>query len=39
VSNVMLVCQHCNQRTRVGFSRQEDGRKVRVCKQCGEMID
>jgi large subunit ribosomal protein L24 len=39
VSNVMLVCQHCNQRTRVGFSRQEDGRKVRVCKQCGEVID
>jgi large subunit ribosomal protein L24 len=39
VSNVMLVCQHCNQRTRVGFSRQGDGRKVRVCKQCGEMID
>ena len=39
ISNVMLVCQHCNQRTRVGFSRQEDGRKVRVCKKCDEAID
>ena len=39
VSNVMLVCPQCNQRTRVGFSRLEDGRKVRVCKQCDEVID
>ena len=39
VSNVMLVCPQCGQRTRVGFVRQEDGRKVRVCKRCGEAID
>jgi len=38
-SNVMLVCPQCGQRTRVGFVRQEDGRKVRVCKRCGEAID
>jgi large subunit ribosomal protein L24 len=38
LSNVMLVCPQCDQRTRVGFTRQEDGRKVRVCKQCGEEI-
>jgi large subunit ribosomal protein L24 len=36
-SNVMLVCPHCNERTRVGFG-QDGERKVRVCKQCGEMI-
>ncbi len=36
-SNVMLVCPGCNQRTRVGFER-EGGRKVRVCKKCGERI-
>ena len=36
-SNVMLVCPQCNQRTRVGFE-QEGGRKVRVCKKCGETI-
>jgi large subunit ribosomal protein L24 len=36
-SNVMLVCPSCNERTRVGFQR-EGGRKVRVCKKCGETI-
>jgi large subunit ribosomal protein L24 len=36
-SNVMLVCPQCNERTRVGFE-QEGGRKVRVCKKCGETI-
>jgi len=39
ISNVMLVCPQCDQRTRVGFTWQEDGRKVRVCKKCGEAID
>ena len=39
ISNVMLVCPRCDERTRVGFTRQEDGRKVRVCKKCGEAID
>jgi large subunit ribosomal protein L24 len=39
LSNVMLVCPRCNQRTRVGFAWQEDGRKVRVCKECGEAVD
>ncbi len=39
LSNVMLVCPQCDQRTRVGFTRLEDGRKVRACKQCNEAID
>jgi large subunit ribosomal protein L24 len=39
ISNVMLVCPRCNERTRVGSVQEEDGRKVRVCKQCGERID
>ncbi|MGB9668183.1 MAG: 50S ribosomal protein L24 [Thermosulfidibacteraceae bacterium] len=39
VSNVMLVCPRCNRPTRVGFGFLEDGRKVRVCKKCGENID
>jgi len=38
-SNVMLVCPHCDQRTRVGFAQREDGRKVRVCRKCGEAVD
>jgi large subunit ribosomal protein L24 len=40
VSNVMLVCPQCDEPTRVGFTRQEEGGpKVRVCKACGEVID
>ena len=33
VSNVMLICPSCQERTRVGLSR-EGGRRVRVCKKC-----
>lgn len=39
LSNVMLVCTQCSERTRVGFRVNEDGRKVRVCRKCGEDID
>jgi large subunit ribosomal protein L24 len=41
LSNVMLVCPQCNQATRVGFRKTEDGVKVRVCRQhdCGKDID
>jgi large subunit ribosomal protein L24 len=39
ISNVMLVCPHCNQRTRVAFEYLEDGEKVRVCKRCESVID
>jgi len=37
-SKVMLVCPNCGQRTRVGFKVVE-GKKVRYCKKCGEIID
>ncbi len=39
VSNVMLLCGKCNKPTRVGFSILADGRKTRVCRACGEVID
>jgi large subunit ribosomal protein L24 len=39
LSNIMLVCPRCSERTRVGFVRQDDGRSVRVCKKCSETID
>ena len=39
VSNVMLLCNKCNHPTRVGFHTLEDGRKVRICHSCGEVID
>ena len=39
VSNVMLLCNKCNHPTRVGFRFLEDGKKVRICRSCGEVID
>lgn len=39
VSNVMLVCPECKQATRVSVRRDENGKKVRVCKKCGKDID
>jgi large subunit ribosomal protein L24 len=39
VSNVMLVCTQCGEPTRVGFRVNEDSRKVRVCRKCGQDID
>jgi large subunit ribosomal protein L24 len=39
VSNVMLLCSKCNHPARVGFRFLADGKKVRVCRCCGEVID
>ncbi len=39
VSNVMLLCNKCNHPTRVGFRFLEGGSKVRLCRQCSEVID
>ena len=39
VSNVMLFCDKCNHPTRIGFRLLEDGRKVRICQSCREVID
>ncbi|MDN5343346.1 50S ribosomal protein L24 [Oceanotoga sp. DSM 15011] len=38
-SKVMLVCSSCGNPTRVGYKVLEDGKKVRYCKKCNEIID
>jgi large subunit ribosomal protein L24 len=38
ISNVMLVCPKCQQPARVGYQRQDD-ENMRVCKNCGELVD
>lgn len=38
ISNVMLVCPKCTQPTRVKIDFLPEGKKVRICKKCGEMI-
>jgi len=37
-SNLMVVCPKCNEATRIGRKVLDDGKRVRVCKSCGEMI-
>jgi len=38
-SNVMLLCNKCDKPTRVGSRILDNQEKVRVCKNCGEIID
>jgi large subunit ribosomal protein L24 len=39
LSNVMVVCGRCDRPARTRVERLADGRKVRVCKRCGESVD
>ncbi|MDO4551273.1 MAG: 50S ribosomal protein L24 [Planctomycetia bacterium] len=38
ISNVQLVCESCNQPTRVGARILPDGSKERFCKKCNASI-
>lgn len=38
-SNVILLCGKCLQPTRIQARSLEDGKKVRFCRKCNEMID
>ena len=39
LSNVLVVCSRCDKPRRSGIKVLGDGRKVRVCKRCGESFD
>lgn len=39
ISNVMLLCDKCNKPGRIGFQKLGDGRRVRICRACHEVID
>ena len=38
-SNVMLMCNKCLAPVRIKMKNLEDGKKVRVCRKCDEIID
>jgi len=38
-SNLMLICTKCDKPTRIAHTVLEDGRKMRRCKRCGEVIE
>jgi len=39
ISRVMLVCSNCGKPTRIGHATLETGRRVRVCRHCGEQME
>lgn len=39
ISNVMIFCESCSKPTRIGYKFTEDGKKLRYCKKCNEMLD
>lgn len=38
-SNLMLMCSKCMKPTRIRMQKLEDGKKVRACGKCKEIID
>jgi large subunit ribosomal protein L24 len=38
-SNVMLMCNKCIEPVRVKTRTLDDGKKVRICSKCSEIID
>jgi len=38
-SNVMVMCNKCMTPVRVGMQRLEDGKKMRLCRKCNELMD
>ncbi|KLO22635.1 50S ribosomal protein L24 [Marinitoga sp. 1197] len=39
ISKVMIICPSCGKPTRVGYRFLEEGKKVRICRKCNEIID
>lgn len=39
ISNVMVMCDACAKAAKIGYRYTEDGKKVRFCKKCNEIID
>ena len=39
LSNVMLMCNKCLAPGRIKMHNLEDGKKVRICRKCNEIID
>jgi large subunit ribosomal protein L24 len=38
-SNVMIVCSSCGKHTRIGHNVLADGKRTRICKRCGSVLD
>jgi large subunit ribosomal protein L24 len=39
IGKVMLVCSHCDKPTRIAHKTLDNGRRVRICRHCGEQLE
>ena len=39
IGKVMVVCSSCDKPTRIAHATLETGRRVRVCRHCGEQLE
>lgn len=39
ISNVMLLCNKCDAGVKIGHRKLDDGKKVRICRKCHEILD
>ena len=39
ISRVMLVCTNCGKPTRIAHATLDSGRRVRVCRHCGQQLE
>ena len=39
IGKVMLVCTHCDKPPRIAHKTLDNGRRVRVCRHCGEQVE
>ncbi len=38
-SNVQIFCSKCDRAVKMGVKKLKDGKKVRICRKCGDMLD
>jgi len=39
ISNVLLWCDKCGKGVRIKRKKLEDGKRVRICQKCEEVMD
>ena len=39
IGKVMVVCGSCGKPTRISHKTLDNGRRVRVCRHCGEQLE
>ncbi len=38
ISKIALICPKCNQQTKIGFTLDKSGEKLKICRKCKQTI-